>query len=57
MGTMSSPNMLFDLSSLTAPVDGMDSLVVPFETDEIDSIVQRMPTDKAPGLDGSMACS
>ena len=52
MGTMSSPNMLFDLSSLTAPVDGMDSLVVPFQTDEIDSILKRMRSDKAPGQDG-----
>jgi retron-type reverse transcriptase len=30
----------------------MDSLASPFQTDEIDSIVKRMPTDKAPGPDG-----
>jgi hypothetical protein len=52
MGMSSSPTMLFDLSSLITPVDGMDTLAAPFETVEIDSVVRRMPTDKAPGPDG-----
>jgi hypothetical protein len=52
MGMSSSPTMLFDLSSLITLVDGMDTLAAPFETVEIDSVVRRMPTDKAPGPDG-----
>lgn len=52
MGMSSSPTMLFDLSILISPVVGLDSLVAPFQTDEIDSIVKRMPSDKAPGPDG-----
>lgn len=52
MGMTSSPTMLFDLASLIHQVDGLDSLVSPFRTDEIDSIVKRMPNDKAPGPDG-----
>jgi hypothetical protein len=52
MGTTSSPNMLFDLSSMVTPVGGLDFLVAPFQVDEIDSIVKRMLADKAPGPDG-----
>lgn len=52
MGMSSSPTMLFDLSILISPVVGLDSLVAPFQTDEIDSIVKRMPSDKALGPDG-----
>jgi hypothetical protein len=52
MGTTSSPNMLFDLSSMVTPVEGLDFLVAPFQVDEIDSIVKCMPADKAPGPDG-----
>jgi hypothetical protein len=51
MGMTSSPNMLFDLPNLIHPVDDMDILASPFQTDEIDSIVKCMPIDKAPSLD------
>lgn len=44
--------MLFDLSQLVHPVDDLESLVAPFQTEEIDQIVRRMPSDKAPGPDG-----
>lgn len=37
MGMTSYPNMLFDLSSLINPVEDLDSLLLPFQTDEIDS--------------------
>jgi hypothetical protein len=52
MGTTSSPDMFFDLSSLITQVDGLDHLVDPFQTDEVDLVVKRMPPDKAPGPDG-----
>jgi hypothetical protein len=51
MGMTSSPNMVFDLSSMITPVDGLDILAAPFQIDEIDSIVKLMPVDKAPGPD------
>lgn len=52
MGMTSSPNMLFDLASFINPIDDLDNLVAPFQAEEIDSIVRRMPSDKAPGPDG-----
>lgn len=44
--------MLFDLPNFISPVDGPDDLVAPFTTEEVDGIVKRIPTDKAPGPDG-----
>lgn len=52
MGMTSSPVMLFDLASLITPVDDLESLVAPFCTNEIDTIVKHMPSNKAPGPDG-----
>lgn len=52
MGTSSNPEMLFNLSDLIEPVSDLDTLVDPFQRDEIDQIVKRMPSDKAPGPDG-----
>ena len=52
MGTTSSPNMIFDLSSMIAPVDNLEILAEPIQTEEIDLIVRRMPADKAPRPDG-----
>lgn len=52
MGYTSSPNMLFDLSSMFTAVDGLDLLVNPFQAKEIDAFVKRMPVDKAPSPDG-----
>jgi hypothetical protein len=51
MGMTSSPIMYFDLSELITPVEELDSLVAPFFTHEIDTVVKRMPNDKAPGPD------
>ena len=52
MGVTTSPVMIFDLQSLITAVPGLDELVLPFEHEEIDSVVKRMPIDKAPGPDG-----
>ena len=50
MGTTSSPTMLFDLASMITPVEGLDSLAAPIQHAEVDSVIKRMPNDKAPGL-------
>jgi len=52
MGISANLPMLFDLANLIAPVDGLQDLAEPFQQMEIDLIVKRMPTDKAPGPDG-----
>jgi len=52
MGVTTSPIMIFDLQSLITAVPGLDELVLPFEHEEIDSVVKRMPIDKALGPDG-----
>ena len=44
--------MIFDMQSLITAVPSLDELVLPFEHEEIDSVVKRMPIDKAPGPDG-----
>jgi len=52
MGTTSSPTMLFDLANLVTQINDLDMLAAPILKDEIDSVVKRMPIDKAPGPDG-----
>ena len=52
MGISANPPMLFDLANLIVPVDGLQDLAKLFQQLEIDLIVKRMPTDKAPGPDG-----
>ena len=52
MGSTVGIDMCLDLDALLSPVEGLDSLVVPFFTDEIDVVVKNMPVDKAPGPDG-----
>jgi hypothetical protein len=44
--------MLFNLEHLTTPRDNLDALGAPITRDEIDNIVKRLPSDKAPGPDG-----
>lgn len=52
MGVSTNPTMLFNLGNLIDPFDGLVDLAKPFQQMEIDNIVKRMPSDKAPGLDG-----
>jgi hypothetical protein len=51
MGVTTSPVMIFDLQSLITAAPGLDELVLPFEHEEIDSVVKHMPIDNAPGPD------
>jgi hypothetical protein len=52
MGVSSDPTMVFDLHSLITAVPDLENLDLPFQHNEIDNIVKRIPTDKAPGPDG-----
>jgi hypothetical protein len=42
----------FNLDSLITPRDNLGALGAPIYREEIDTIVKRLPSDKAPGLDG-----
>ena len=50
-GTSTDPPMMFDLSSLIQPIEGLEVLTAPFTTEEIDQVVKSMSVDKAPGPD------
>ena len=52
MGISRDITMHFDLQRYIIPADNLQLLVEPFEVEEINSIVKKMPTDKAPGSDG-----
>ena len=51
-GVSQTTTMHFDLQSLITPRTSLQPLVEPFEIEEINSIVKKMPTDKAPRPDG-----
>jgi hypothetical protein len=42
--------MLFDLTSLIVPINGLESLSTPFTCEEIAEVVKSMSIDKSPGL-------
>jgi hypothetical protein len=44
--------MLFDLGSMITYTEGLDDIATPILQDEVDSVVKRMPNDKAPSPDG-----
>jgi hypothetical protein len=44
--------MLFNLDTLVTPRDNLEALGALVYREEIDSVVKRLPSDKAPGLDG-----
>jgi hypothetical protein len=52
LGISTKINMLFNLEHLITPRDNLDALGTPITRDEIDSIGKRLPSEKAPGLDG-----
>jgi hypothetical protein len=45
-------SMLFDLHSLLQSQENLDVLEEPFYTKEIDSIINGLPSNKSPSLDG-----
>ncbi|KAG8100647.1 hypothetical protein GUJ93_ZPchr0013g35164 [Zizania palustris] len=52
MGFSSAPQMLFNLTELIPPHQSLDHLAAPFLLSDITSVVQNMPSSKAPGPDG-----
>jgi hypothetical protein len=44
--------MYFYVETLLQPLDGLDDLVNPFTSEEIDGIVKELKSDKFPGPDG-----
>jgi hypothetical protein len=44
--------MYFDLEAMLQPLDGLEDLVNPFTTEEIDGIIKELKSDKSPGPDG-----
>jgi hypothetical protein len=49
MGISDDPTMVFNLTDLVHPVEGLKNLTISFSSDEIDRIVQNMVVDKASG--------
>ena len=52
MGVVAPTVQNIDLSLHLSVVDNLDSLVQPFTVDEIEWVVKRLKSDKAPGPDG-----
>ena len=49
MGVAKGFVMSCNLQELLTPLDGLESLVAPFDKKEMDEIIKHMPVDKAPG--------
>jgi hypothetical protein len=52
LGISTQVTMLFNLEYLITPRDNLEALGAPINREEIDTIVKRLPSDKAPGPDG-----
>jgi hypothetical protein len=52
LGVSTGVTMLFNLDILVTPRDNLDTLGGPIYREQIDSLVKRLPSDKAPGPDG-----
>jgi hypothetical protein len=52
LGTSEYNQMLFILSKLLQPADGLNALEEEFSKHEIDEIVSKLPNNKSPGPDG-----
>jgi hypothetical protein len=54
LGISKPTNMLFNLDHLIQTRDNLEALFAPILKEEIDSVIKRMPIDKAPGQMVSM---
>jgi hypothetical protein len=52
LGTSEFTHMHFDVNTLLGPSIGLQDLILPFQKEEIDSIVSNIPNGKSPGPDG-----
>jgi hypothetical protein len=52
LGNSEFSNIYFDLNDLIHPIQSLDELQSPFTKEEIDSIIQNLPSRKSPGPDG-----
>jgi hypothetical protein len=52
LGTSEFSHMYFDLHNLLSMDENLGSLEAPFLQEGIESIIQDLPSDKSPGLDG-----
>jgi len=52
LGTTESPKMHFDLENLLHASTDLSFLETPFTNEEINFVVQQLPSDKSPGPDG-----
>jgi hypothetical protein len=52
LGRSEYSHMYFDLDDILHSVDGLETLVTPFSKEEIDAIVNDLPSGKSPGPDG-----
>jgi hypothetical protein len=53
LGTSVRISMQFDLHAIIPPHNNLDQLRIPFNREEIDSVVCGLPVDRARGPDGS----
>jgi hypothetical protein len=51
LGTSKFTQKHFDLNTLLSPSVGLQDLILPFQKEEIDSIVSNLPNGKSPGCD------
>ena len=55
LGTSNPTQMRFDLPSLIRPTENLEHLTLPFTHEEIYSVINEMPAERAPSPDGFSA--
>jgi hypothetical protein len=56
LGMSADHTMIFNLGELFIPIEGLQSISAPFTKEQIDKVIKKIPTDKAPGPDGFNGC-